>query len=107
MEESAVADYEKLIQDSKMSKATKEMDLKGKKSEIKSLQTALADYGEDKEGTTSELEAVLGYLDKLKPQCETVAPSYEEVKAARDAEIAGLKEALHILAGGAAFPQTG
>jgi len=107
IETSAVSDYEKLLQDSKLSKATKEMDVKGKKSEIKALQTALADYGEDKEGTTSELEAVLGYLDKLKPQCETVAPSYEEVKAARDAEIAGLKEALHILAGGAAFPQTG
>jgi septal ring factor EnvC (AmiA/AmiB activator) len=97
-EEAAVAEFKTLSQESKMSKATKEMDIKGKQSELKSLKTALADYNEDKESVTSELNAVLSYLDKLKPQCETKAPSYEEVKAAREAEIQGLKEALDILA---------
>lgn len=97
-EEAAVSEFKKLSQESKMSKATKEMDVKGKQSELKSLKTALADYNEDKEGVTGELNAVLAYLDKLKPQCETKAPSYEEVKAAREAEIQGLKDALDILA---------
>ena len=82
-----------------MSKATKEVDIKGKQSVLKSLKTALADYNEDKESVTGELNAVLDYLNKLKPQCETKVPSYAEIKAAREAEIQGLKEALDILAG--------
>ena len=45
-----------------------------------------------------ELDAVLAYLDKLKPQCEVKVPSYEERKAAREQEIEGLKNALDILA---------
>jgi septal ring factor EnvC (AmiA/AmiB activator) len=98
-EEAAASEYEKMMQENKLLKATKEVDVKGKQSEVKSLQTALADYNEDKEGTTGELNAVLDYLDKLKPQCETKAPTYAEKKAAREAEIQGLKEALDILAG--------
>jgi len=41
----------------------------------------------------------MDYLAKLKPQCESKAMSYEERKARREAEIAGLKEALSILSG--------
>merc|ERR1719311_909365 len=48
---------------------------------------------------SKELDAVLAYLDKLKPECESKAMSYEEKKAAREAEIEGLKEALSILSG--------
>merc|ERR1719240_2400533 len=108
VEEAAATEYEKFLTESKMAKATKEMDIKGKESELKSLKTSLADYGEDKESVTSKLDAVVAYLDKLKPQCETKAPSYEEVKAQREAEIQGLKEALDILAGdGVALVQTG
>merc|ERR1719515_47413 len=97
-----------MIQDNKLLKATKEMDIKGKQSELKSLKTSLADYTEDKESVSAELSAVLAYLDKLKPQCEPKVPSYAEVKAAREAEIQGLKEALDILEGdGIALVQTG
>merc|ERR1719265_41912 len=107
VEESAAEEYKKMMQENKMSKATKEVDVKGKRSELKSLKTSLADYNEDKEGVTGELNAVLDYLDKLKPQCETKAPSYAQRKAEREAEIQGLKEALDILAGdGLALLQT-
>merc|ERR1719265_1712591 len=108
VEEASAQEYKKMIQENKLAKATKEMDAKGKKSELKSLKTSLADYGEDKESVSSELDAVLQYLDKLKPQCETKVPSYEEIKAQREAEIQGLKEALDILSGdGVALLQTG
>merc|ERR1719281_244360 len=107
-EEAAATEFSKMLEDNKLNKATKEMDIKGKQSELKSLKTSLADYGEDKEGVSSELSAVMSYLDKLKPQCETKVPSYEEIKAQREAEIQGLKEALDILAGdGIALVQTG
>lgn len=109
MEESSATEYKKMMQENKLAKVTKEMDIKGKKSELKGLETSIAEYNEDKEGTSSELSAVLEYLDKLKPQCETKVPSYAEIKAKRDAEIQGLKEALDILSGDGvpAFVQTG
>merc|ERR1719446_2052731 len=107
VEQQAQAEYDKMAQDSKMLKMTKEMEIKGKQSEMKSLKTTITDLSSDKEGLTGELSAVLAYLDKLKPQCETKVPSYEEVKAAREAEIEGLKNALDILSGDAVFLQTG
>ena len=46
-------------------------DAKGKANEVKSTDVALSNYKEDKTSLTGELDAVLAYLDKLKPQCET------------------------------------
>ena len=43
------------------------------RSETKTLEMNLLNYKEDKETTGKELDAVLTYLDKLKPQCETKA----------------------------------
>jgi chromosome segregation ATPase len=96
-ESSSQAAYDKLADESKITKATKIADAKGKKNEVKQLEVALGNYKENKETTSSELDAVLAYLDKLKPQCETKVMSYAERKAKREQEIAGLKEALTIL----------
>lgn len=98
-EDAAASAFLKLREDSRLDRATKEADIKGKESEIKSLRTARADYGEDKDSVSAELTAVMSYLSKLQPQCETKAPSYAEVKAQREAEIQGLKEGLDMLAG--------
>merc|ERR1719281_1967094 len=51
--------YDKLTQQNAVTKATKSGDIK-----------------ENKATTTEELDAVLAYLDKLKPQCETKVMSY-------------------------------
>jgi len=96
-EDASKAEFQKMTQENKLSKATKEAERKGKESEVKTLKGALANGNEDKEGISTELDAVLQYLAELKPQCETKAPSYAEKKAKREAEIAGLKEALNIL----------
>merc|ERR1719262_1844492 len=99
-EEDAAADaYAKQTEENKISKATKEADAKAKMSEVKSLTVELGHAEEDHASTSTELDAVQAYIDKLKPQCEEKAMSYEEKKAAREAEIAGLKEALEILSG--------
>ena len=63
----------------------KQAEVKGKQSEVKSLEVALGNYAEDKSSTGAELDAVLKYLDTLKPQCETKVPSYAERKAKREA----------------------
>jgi hypothetical protein len=99
-DENEAADaYESLMTENKVSKATKQAELKGKLSEIKGLGTQLEQSKEDQASTSEELDAVLAYIDKLKPQCETKAMSYEEKTAKRNAEIEGLKEALSILSG--------
>merc|ERR1719252_420876 len=98
-EQTAAAEYKKLMDENKVSKATKLAEVKGSQSEIKSLEVALKNSGEDLGMTNKELDAVMAYLEKLKPQCETKAMSYAEKKAKREAEIAGLKEALSILDG--------
>jgi chromosome segregation ATPase len=105
-ETEAVADFKKLSDESKLSKATKQAEVKGSLSEIKSLDVALKNSGEDKDMTSKELDAVMSYMEKLKPQCETKAMSYAEKKARREAEIEGLKEALGILDGSAVLMQT-
>jgi len=97
-EAEAQSTFDKLTQDNKVSRAEKEMEIKGKKTEVKGLETALLNYKEDSATQNKELSAVLAYLDELKPQCETKVESYAEKKARRDDEIAGLKEALEILA---------
>jgi len=98
-ESSAVEAYEKLTQENAVTKATKTGAVKAKSSEVKQLEVALGNYKENKATTTDELDAVLAYLDKLKPQCETKVMSYADRKAKREQEITGLKEALTILSG--------
>merc|ERR1719503_162321 len=107
-EDSAADAYEKQSKENEVSRATKETDAKAKESEIKSLTVQLGHSNEDHASTSAELDAVLAYIEKLRPQCEEKAMSYEEKKAAREAEISGLKEALEILEGNgaAAFLQS-
>lgn len=106
-EAEAKSAYEKLTQENKISKMTKEVEFKGKESEIKSIKVNLEHSTEDFDSVSKELDAVNAYLAKLEPECESTGMSYAERKAAREAEVEGLKEALTILEGPAAFVQTG
>jgi len=97
-EKTSAEQFTQIIKDGKEDKALKEVEINAKKSEVKSLNTAVRNYGEDKEGTSTELDAVLGYLGELKPKCEQEAPpTYAERKATREQELDGLKEALKLL----------
>jgi len=98
-ESDAQSAFDKLSTENKVAKATKQAEVKAMESQIKSVSSSLEMSKEDQASTGKELDAVLAYLDKLKPECETKAMSYEEKKAAREAEIDGLKEALDLLSG--------
>jgi chromosome segregation ATPase len=96
-EKAAQSSYDKLTKQNALTKAANTEEVKGKEAKVKSEETALLNYKEDFAVTGKELDAVLSYLDKLKPQCETKVMTYAERVAKREAEIEGLMEALEIL----------
>jgi len=105
IEEEAAAAYEKQTKENEIAKTTKEQDVKYKTKESKSLDKAVAELTGDRGGLETELDAVLDYWEKIQEQCVAKAEPYEERKKRREAEIAGLKEALAILEGEAALIQ--
>merc|ERR1719161_1874461 len=95
----AATAFAKSMDHNKVSKAAKASEITGAESEIKVLDVTIEGDNEDLKMVPKELDAVMSYLDKLKPQCEMKAMTYEEKKAKRQEEIEGLKEALALLSG--------
>jgi len=104
-ESDAQAEYEKTTQENKVAKTLKEQDVKYKTQEIKALGKTLSELSADRESAETEHAAVMEYYEKIKERCIAKPETYEERKARREAEIAGLKEALSILENETAFMQ--
>jgi len=104
-EATAQEDYEQLTQENKISKAAKDQDVKYKTKEFTALDKAIGQLTADRDTASTELEAVLEYYSKLKERCIAKPETYEARKARREAEIAGLKEAMKILDSEAALVQ--
>merc|ERR1719158_2199637 len=98
-EAAAQTNYEKVTQENKITKTQKEQDVKYMTKAFTSLDKEIAELSSDREGAQTELDAVLEYYEKIKDQCIAKPEPYEERKRRREAEIAGLKEALSILEG--------
>merc|ERR1719191_2576162 len=104
----AVEEYEKLTQDNKIATTEKETAVKYKVKDSKETEAMLAGLKEDKEVAMKEYDAIMEYWEKLQPMCIAKPEPYAERKRRREAEIAGLKQALTILeeeAGSPAFLQ--
>merc|ERR1719183_2945795 len=99
-EEAAQKEYDAFMADSKADKAAKETDIEHKTAKKQDRNQDLTVAQEDLAGTQKELEAALGYFDKLKPSCIEAGVSYEDRVARRKEEIASLQEALKILEAG-------
>merc|ERR1719443_1248766 len=84
-ESAAQSSYDKLTEQNKLTKTANVEEGKGKEGKVKSEETALLNYKEDFATTGKELDSVLAYLDKLKPQCETKVMTYAERVAKREA----------------------
>jgi len=104
-EDAAKAAYDKETKENEIEKVTKEQDIKYKKEEATGLDKATAEATSDKAGVQEELDAVLEYLKGIEDRCIAKPESYEERVARRDAELAGLKEALTILESETSFLQ--
>jgi chromosome segregation ATPase len=99
-EEAAAQDtYDKQTQENKVTKTVKTQDVKYKTKEFTGLDKEIAELSGDRDSAQTELDAVLEYDEKIKDQCIAKPEPYEERKRRREAEIAGLKEALEILEG--------
>jgi hypothetical protein len=95
-EADAQSSYEKVSQQNKILVATKSQDVKYWTKEFKTLDKAITEYSSDRSGSQTELSAVLEYQEKLNGMCVAKPESYEVRKARREAEIAGLKDALKV-----------
>jgi chromosome segregation ATPase len=104
-EADAASEYDKVTQENKVSKTTKDQDVKYKTQEFKSLDKSISEYSSDKGTLSTELAAVNEYYGKLKDRCVAKPESYADRKARREAEIQGLKEALQVLDEETAFVQ--
>jgi len=98
-EDSAEMEYEKTTQINKVTKATKEQDVKYKSKEAVALDKAVTELSSDRSSSQSELDAVMEYKKTIIGACVAKPDTYEERKARREAEVEGLKQALQILNG--------
>jgi len=106
-EESAVAEHEAVSKENEIEKTTKYQDVKYKVKESKQLDKTSAELSADRSGVQAELDAVQQYLTQIEGQCIAKAESYAARTERREAEIAGLKEALQTLESENAFVQRG
>lgn len=104
-EESAAAEYDRLTKENEISKAMKMQDVKYKTKDSKGLDKDIAETSADRATVQEELDAVNEYYTGIKARCVAKAESYSVRKQRREAEIAGLKEALTILSGEAVLLQ--
>merc|ERR1719261_1966529 len=106
-EADAAETYEKVTQENKVTTSVKNQDVKYKTAEYKGLDKLISELSGDKANLSTELDAVLEYYAKIKDRCIAKPETYEERKARREAEIAGLKQALAILSGEALLQRAG
>lgn len=105
VEADAEAEYQTTSQTNKLTRTVKEQDVKYKTQEFKSKDKTTSELSGDKDTSGVELDAVNEYHAKLRERCIAKPEAYETRTARRESELAGLKEALSILEGGAVFAQ--
>merc|ERR1719263_1322355 len=93
-ESDSQSNYEKQTQTNKVTKAEKESDVKFKTQQFTALDKQISEQESDKATQVEEFTAVSDYFSKVKERCIAKPTSYDELKARRDAEIQGLKEAM-------------
>merc|ERR1719498_1531325 len=105
-EQTAASEYGRESKENAITKATKEQSVKYKTKEFKGLDKDTSDANADRAGVQTELDAVNEYYKGIKARCVAKAESYSDRVARREAEIAGLKQALQILEGEAVLLQS-
>jgi hypothetical protein len=105
VEDNAQSTYDAATRENEIATTMKKKDVEYKVKEHTGLDKAVSEASSDRTATQSELDAILEYLDKLKEMCIAKAEPYAETVRRREAEIAGLKDALKVLDGSAVLLQ--
>jgi len=105
-EDASVSAYEKETKENEIEKTSKDQSVKYKIKEAKELDKYAAELKSDRSGVQEELAAVQEYLSRIEDECIAKAETYGQRKARREAELAGLKEALNILESETALVQS-
>jgi len=98
-EAAAQQEYDTFMTDSKVDETAKTKDIEHKTAKKQGEEQALSVKTGDLEGAQKELDAALGYFDKLKPSCIDAGVSYDDRVMRRKEEIESLRDALRILNG--------
>merc|ERR1719253_1917986 len=96
-EDQAQREYDTLSKDNEVATATKQTEVKYKVKDSKETAARLAGLQDDQGVANKEYSAIMEYWEKLQPMCVAKPEPYAERKKRREAEIAGLKQALEIL----------
>lgn len=104
-EDASSSAHEEDTNSNSVQRTMKEGDVKYNTRESAELDKTVSEVKSDRSNTQVELDAVSEYLKKLEEQCIAKAESYSERQSRFQAELAGLKEALRILASETAFVQ--
>jgi len=104
-EEAAAIAYQRLSMGNKVMKTTKEQDVKYKTKEAAGRDKMVTELTSDRDSASTELDAVLQYTKNIRGMCVLKPETYSQRKGRREQEMEGLKEALRILEGEAAFLQ--
>jgi len=92
--------YEEFMAESKKNKSVKEKKIEMNTADKAAAETKLQEDIADLKSTQDELLAAERYYKKLVPQCVDQGMTWDERVAARESEIASLKQALEILSQG-------
>merc|ERR1719158_2269534 len=76
-ESDAQSEYDTTTQENKITKTTREQDVKFKTQEYKALDAEITELTGDKETAQTELEAVMEYYGKIKDRCIAKPETYE------------------------------
>jgi len=96
-EDLAASQHEQASKDNEIERNAKESDVKYKNKEFNDLDKTSGELSADRSNVQAELDAVLQYLSRIESECTERAETYASRTGRREAEIAGLKEALQIL----------
>jgi hypothetical protein len=107
VEENAQITYDAATKENEIETAMKSKDVEYKNKEAIALDKSVAADSSDRSGAQAELDAIVEYLGKLNEMCVAKAEPYAEKVRRREAEIAGLKDALKVLEGEAVLLQSG
>lgn len=105
-EDKSVYFYEQTSQENEVTKVKKSQDVKFKARAAAGLDKSVSEYTSDRAGVVTERDAISEQLRELQSRCAGKVETYVERKARREAEMAGLRDAMTVLENETALIQT-